>query len=487
MADFSSMGQMTGYFAPTRFEADVYDCEVVGRIPHDLSGVFIRLHHDWFYPPLFPDDTALSADGYITSLRFRNGSVDYRGRYIRTERYEQQRAARRSLYGYYRNPFSDDPSVRDPDHPGRRTSANTTPVVIAGRLFATKEEGLPYELDPNSLETLGAVDFDGAWKSQTFTAHPKRDPFTGETFAFGYEASGLTSKDVFVYTFDRQGKITREVRCEVPYTTMMHDMSITAKYIVIPGGGCVTDLNRLYLGKPHWGWDSTKPSYFLVVPRDGSGADYRVFYGAERSIVHTLNAYDEGGEIVLDLPTASGNTWPFFEDVHGKPFVMHQNTIRRVHIDVESASSEVREEELFNIPVTSFTRIDERYFTRPNRYTFVQFADREKPFQGRLPDDPRAQPNNSYGRFDLIERKFVSFFAGEAHVVQEPVFIPRNETSQEGDGYLMGTVHNLADLRTEVVILDASEMTEVARIILPFRNSPQIHGIWASEQELPLL
>jgi carotenoid cleavage dioxygenase len=487
MSNFSSMKQMKGYFSPTRFEADIFDCEVHGEVPKELDGVFYRLHHDWFYPPLFPDDTHLSADGYMSALRFRDGCVDYRGRYVRTDRYQRQRSARRSLYGYYRNPYSDDASVRDLGRPGRRTTANTTPVVIAGRLFATKEEGLPYEIDPNTLDTLGECDFGGQWQSETFTAHPKRDPDSGETFAFGFEAMGITSRDVFVYTFDRQGRITREVRCQAPYTTMLHDMSITADYIIIPGGGCVTNIERLKQGKPHWGWDSDKPCFFLVIPRTGDGSDYRLFFGPQRALVHTLNAHDKGNKIVLDLPAASGNTWPFFDDIHGKPFVMHENTIRRVVMDLGSADNKIHEEELFSLPVTSFTRIDERFFTKPNRYTFVQFADRQKPFNATLPDDPRAQPNNSYGRFDLVERSMKSYFAGPAHVLQEPVFVPRSNDAPEGDGYLLGTVHNLAEMRTEIVVVNSESMQALAHIVLPFRNALQIHGIWADARELPLV
>ena len=198
MADFSLTHPLSGFFAPTRFEAEVTDCIVVGEIPKTLDGAFYRMHGDWIYAPRFKDEASLSADGYISMFRFADGSVDYRGRYVRTDRYKTQIAARRQLYGYYRNPHTDDAEVRDVDNPGRRTAANTTPVILAGKLYATKEEGLPYEIDPNSLETLGETDFDGEWKSQTFTAHPKLDPATGETFAFGYEATGLASTDIYL-------------------------------------------------------------------------------------------------------------------------------------------------------------------------------------------------------------------------------------------------------------------------------------------------
>ena len=50
--------------------------------------------------------------------------------------------------------------------------------------------------------------------------------------------------------------------------------------------------------------------------------------------------------------------------------------------------------------MTSFTRIDERWTGRKNRYIFVQYADPSKPFAAKLPNDPRAQPNNCIARFD---------------------------------------------------------------------------------------
>jgi carotenoid cleavage dioxygenase-like enzyme len=486
VADFSLTHSLSGFFAPTRFEADIVDCVVTGTIPAELDGAFYRMHGDWIYAPKFADEASLSADGYISMFRFRGGSVDYRGRYVRTERYQRQVAARRQLYGYYRNPHTDDPEVRDPQHPGRRTSANTTPVILAGRLYATKEEGLPYELDPNTLETLGETDFDGAWQSQTFTAHPKFDPATGETFAFGYEATGLASRDVYVCSFDRARNVTWEVRFEVPYTSMLHDMALTQDYLIIPGGGTVTSVERLESGRPHWAWDATKPSYYAFIPRGGRAEDIRWFEGGQRSIVHTANAWTDGDIVVMDAPVADGNTWPWFEDVHGAPFAMNAFTIRRLTFDLSGNDAQVKEEALFDNDVTSFTRIDDRFTMVPNRYIWVQYVDAGKPFDASLPNDSRLRPVNSYGRFDVIERSITSWFAGPHHVLQEPTFVPRTPDAVEGDGFLLGTAHNLVEMRSELVIVDAVTMEECARVILPFRNAYQVHGVWASPQDLPL-
>jgi carotenoid cleavage dioxygenase-like enzyme len=486
MVDFSGKAGARGFNAPTRFEADVYDCEVFGQVPRELDGVFYRLHGEWLYPPKDPAEPYLSADGYISMFRIKDGHADYRGRFVRTGRLENEIKAGRRLYGCYRNPFDDDVSVRDPERPHLRTVANTSPVILAGRLYATKEDGLPHEIDPNTLETIGPTDFDGTWKSQTFIAHPKRDPVSGETVAFGYEASGLASRDSFLATFDRSGVITHATRFELPYVSMIHDMAITQSHVIIPGGGFVTSMDYIKAGKPHWGWDSTLPSFYGVIPRGADGQEIRWFYGPERVTMHTANAWSEGDKVILEAPLGEGNYWPFFPDIHGAAFEPRPQLIRRLTFDLGSKDDRVQEEILVSTPVTSFTRIDDRRLSLPYRHVYVQFADPDRPYDAKRAGDPGGAINNCFGRFDLRDRTMSAYFAGETCVVQEPSFAPRPGSVDEGDGYLIGTAHNLAERRSELVILDAPSMSELARIILPFRNGPQVHGVWASAADLPL-
>ena len=61
---------------------------------------------------MFADDAPFNEDGYISRFQFANGRVDYKGRWIKTPRFLNNRAAGRQLYGYYRNAFTDDPQVR---------------------------------------------------------------------------------------------------------------------------------------------------------------------------------------------------------------------------------------------------------------------------------------------------------------------------------------------------------------------------------------
>src|SRR5438270_11472742 len=119
-----------------------------------------------------------------------------------------------------------------------------------------------------------------------------------------------------------------------------------------------------------------------------------------------------------------------------------------------------KEELAFDPKVTNITRIGQPFAALPKRFVWVQFVEGNKPFDAELPDDSRLRPVNSYGRFDVIDRTVKSWFAGPHHILQEPTFVPRSTDAAEGDGYLLGTVHNLAEVRSELVIVDAATMAE---------------------------
>ena len=68
--------------------------------------------------------------------------------------------------------------------------ANTNIVWHGGKLLALEEGHAPFEMDPNTLESIGAWTFDGKLVGP-MTAHPKMDPETGEMVFFGYNATGV--------------------------------------------------------------------------------------------------------------------------------------------------------------------------------------------------------------------------------------------------------------------------------------------------------
>ena len=485
MVDFSNQPTMKGFFAPTRFEADVYDCEVIGKVPTDMNGAFVRLGGDWLYPPKFADDSPFSEDGYINMFRFKNGIVDYKGRWVKTPRFKADLAAHTQLFGKYRNPFTDDPSVRGLD----RTVQNTTPLAFAGKLFTLKEDSLPYEIDCNTLDTKGPWNFHGKYRSLTFTAHPKVDPVTGEMICYGYEATGLETNDVFLYTIDKTGHVTRELRFKVPYVSMVHDIGLTQKHVIIPVFGFVTSMERLKEGKVHWGWDSNAPAYVGIVPRDGEAKDIRWFKGPERATVHTLNGRTEGDKVILEAPIYDYDPFPFFPPVDGSPWnaAKAKAYIRRNTFDLNSKDDRFTEEKLFERNVSDLGRIDDRYLSLPYRYAYTAYSDPTRPYDEARAGNLRGRVSNCYGRFDLATGQMNSYFVGDTHSLQEVCFVPKSKNAAEGEGYVIGMASNYAEMRSELIIADAQHLEEgdIARVILPFRATAQVHGRWVDEDQLP--
>jgi len=144
------------------------------------------------------------------------------------------------------------------------------------------------------------------------------------------------------------------------------------------------------------------------------------------------------------------------------------------------------EEKLFEMNVSDLGRVDDRYMTQPYRYAFTAYADKQRPFEEWKAGNLGGRVNNCYGRFDLATGKMNSYFAGPTHSLQEVCFVPR-KNGAEGEGYIMGVASNYAEMRSELIIADAQRLEEgdVARVILPFRATAQVHGRWVDESELP--
>jgi carotenoid cleavage dioxygenase len=485
--NFHSDPAATGFFAPARFEADVFDCEVEGRIPADLDGAFYRVGPDHFYPPKFRDDANLfHGDGHVGMFRIVNGSCDYKSRYVRTPRYLADRKARKQLFGNYRNDATNDPAVR-----GLNSSvANTALVHNAGRLFVLKEDSLPWQIDPNTLETLGNWDFYGKYTGKTFSAHPKIDPLTGDLLTFGYEATGLLSNDVYFYVIGKDGHVKQELRFKAPVVSMMHDMAVTRDHIIFNTCGFTTSKSWLDAGKVHWGWDAKLPTYVGILPRNGTARDLRWFKGPTRAAIHILNAETRGSKVIVETPVSDANPFPFFPQVDGSPWdaARARTMLRRWTFDLDSSHDGFTEEILFPDIAGTLPRIDERYWSLPYRYGYVGYHDALRPYDEARAGVPRARVTNSYARMDLRSGKVDSYFAGSTHSLSEVQFVPRGKGAAEGDGYLIGHAANFAERCSELIIADATRPADgdIARIRLPFRAHPQVHGWWVDAADLPL-
>jgi carotenoid cleavage dioxygenase-like enzyme len=469
MAKFPKIPMFEGIHAPSRIEVDIHDLEVEGDIPADLDGAFYRVAPDFQYPPRFENDVPFNADGTVSMFRFRNGRVDLKHRYVRTDRFQLEREAGRALFGRYRNPFTDEPCVQGKN----RGLANTNVLVHNGVLFAMKEDSPPVAMDPLTLETIGNWNFGGALDSQTFTAHPKIDPETGQMLAFAFGAKGLMSRDAVYYEISSTGRITREVWFEMPYYCMLHDFGVTRDYVVFPIIPVVGTIELLKAGLPHYGWDSTKDIYLGVLPRDGESRDIRWFHAPNQFASHVMNAFNDGAKVHIDMPVAESTMFPFFPDVAGTPWHPQKamSRVTRWTVDMGSKSDTFRSAEQLTDFVGEFPRMDDRYIAAPYRHGWLLG------FWG---------VRSALGHVDHAIGKTSSWEAGEKTSLQEPCFLPKPNSVAEGDGYVIQVATHHDEMRTDVYLYEALRIEEgpFAKLKLPLRLRPGYHGSWATGEQI---
>ena len=473
-----------GFFAPSRIEADVFELELEGTLPPELDGAFYRAAADTQFSPRREDDIYINGDGMITMLRFENGHADLRTRYVRTRRFQLERAARRALFGAYRNPFTDDPIVAGVDD----GNANTSIVWHAGRLLALKEAALPYELDPVTLETRGVYDFDGQIPGRTFSAHPKIDPVTGEMIAFSYNSSGRPDPYINLYVISRGGQVTRSERFLAPYSSMVHDWLVTREHMVITFSPMICDWERLKDEPQYFVWDPPKGTHVAVIPRAEGVAGIRWFSSPLVMETHSLNAWTTGDSLVADHFVANSGWFSQFPKTTEGPMREQPPFAQRWTFDLRAgaphwtaSSATFTTEQLFDFP-GDMPRVDPRALMEPTRHSWIGCMN---PALGPMPEfGPMGPPFNSIVHRDDHTGLQTGYFVGEHSAPEEPVFVPRG--SGEGEGWLLSLVGRRAENRNDMVVLDALDVGAgpVATIKIPFRLRYGFHGTWVPGDEL---
>ena len=487
MAHFPETPSFTGFNTPSRVEAEIADLDVKGEIPTELDGAFYRVQPDPQFPPLLGDDIAFNGDGMITMFRFKDGRVDFKQRWAHTDKWKLEREAGRGLFGGYRNPLGDDPSVK-----GKiRGTANTNAFVHGGKLYALKEDSPALAMNPATLETDGYTWFDGKMTGQTFTAHPKIDPRTGNMIAFGYASSGLCSDDATYYEVTPQGELIRELWFKVPYYCMMHDFGITQDYALFHIVPSIGSWERLEKGLPHFGFDTTLPVYLGVLPRRAGATadDIRWFKRDNCFASHVMNAFQDGTKIHFDTPEAKNNMFPFFPDVHGAPFnpMEASSRLTRWTVDLASNSDEFESVERLTETVAEFPRMDDRFAGLPYRYGWMLEMDMRRPVELKGGSAGGMLMNCLFLK-DLKTGAEQHWWCGPVSSLQEPCFIPRSKDAPEGDGWIVQVCNRLEEHRSDLLLFDAVDIEKgpIAEVRIPIRLRFGLHGNWATAEDIGL-
>jgi carotenoid cleavage dioxygenase len=353
-------------------------------------------------------------------------------------------------------------------------TANTSALWHGGKLLILKEDDLPYEMNPHTLETGRKFNYDGQVSSLTFTAHPKVDLSKDELLTFGFQARGDATTDFVYYRIGPDRKVRDEVWFKQPYACLVHDFAVTDKHIVVPFFPLITDLEVLKAGGPYYQWHPDKPTVIAVLPREGGTArDIRWFQGPATSAGHMMNAVTAGNELHLDLCLYEGNCFPFFPTPQGVYTEPVKPILTRLTLDLTGRSDAIKKQPLFPDAPGEMPKTDDRYQGRPYRHGYM--------ITGRSPNG-----GSSLGQYDVQSGRFKIWSPGATSSIHEPQFVPRRPDAEEGDGWMLVIVNRLDQNRSDVVVLDAAEIEAgpIATVRLPVRVRSTFHGTWVPGEQL---
>ena len=485
------------FLAPVSAEVTATDLPVTGHIPEFLDGRYLRNGPN----PVAEVDPAtyhwFTGDGMVHGVGLHGGAAGwYRNRWVRS-------AAVRAALG---EPAAGTHNLRA----GMQSmGANTNVLAHAGKTLALVEGGVAnYELT-DELDTVGPCDFDGTLAGG-YTAHPHRDPRTGELHAVSY--SFARGKTVQYSVIDTHGHARRTVDIEVSGSPMMHDFSLTDKYVVIYDLPVTLDPMQLVPTKaPRWmqlparlvmqavigrvrvpgpiaamvnrnerqayqlpyAWNPRYPARIGVMPREGGNSDVRWFDIEPCYVYHPLNAYSEvrNGSEVLVLDVVRYQRM-FDRDRRGPGDTVPSLDRWTINLATGAVSSECRDDR-----AQEFPRINEALLGSRHRFGYTVGI------EGGFVDSGRKKMSTSLYKHDYATGSSTVAPLDAELLIGEMSFVPRpgdeSATLAEDDGILIGYGYHRGRDEGQLVLLDAQTCESVATVHLPQRVPMGFHGNWA--------
>jgi carotenoid cleavage dioxygenase len=216
-------------------------------------------------------------------------------------------------------------------------------------------------------------------------------------------------------------------------------------------------------------WHPDLPSRFAVVPR--RGGEVRWFEAQPTYVLHWINAYEDGDEVVLD-GFFEGDPEPGKQDGGDRwqtifrYLDLHRLQARPRRWRFNMATGAVKEEDLSD-RCMEFGMINQSFAGRPYRYSYNMTAPR-----GWFLFDGIVKHDNATG-----EQKRFAF--GDGVFGSETPMAPRPGATAEDDGYLLTFTTDVNRDCSEALVLTAQDLDLVARIRLPQRISSGTHSCWA--------
>ena len=461
-------------WTPLLEEVNATELRVIeGTVPTDIDGVYLRNTQNPVFPALgryHPFD----GDGMLHMAAFRDGKVEYRNRFIATKGLNAELERGERLWAG----LMEDPALSTRPgwgaHGGIKDASSTDVVVHAGQALTTYYQcGEGYRLDPQTLEQNGIP----PWSPlDGISAHCKVDEESGELLFFNYSKH---APYMHYGVVDRNDRLVHYVPVPLPGPRLPHDMAFTENFAILNDFPLFWDPELLAQGKHVVRFHRDMPSRFAIIPRRGNPEDIRWFEADPTFVLHFLNAYEDGDEIVLDgyfqdepMPRNFDGAPAGYERMMSYLDQYKMGThLHRWRFNLVTGKTT---EQRMDDRVLEFGMFNQRYASKPYRYAYsaVQV--------------PGIFLFNGYVKHDLVTGESWQIGLPEGQFASEAPFAPRINAKDEDDGYLVSFITNENTQRSEIVLIDCKRFADgpVCRIELPHKLCSGTHSCWANGGDL---
>jgi all-trans-8'-apo-beta-carotenal 15,15'-oxygenase len=442
---------------------------VSGKIPENLKGSLYRNGPARLERGGMQVGHWFDGDGAILAVHFAEGQARATYRYVQTERYLEEEKAGKLIYGNYGMTATG--SWWQRFGKSSKNVANISVLALPDKLLALWEGGLPHALDLETLETYGLENLEGLDRNRSYSAHPKRDPQTGEIFNFG--VSYGKNATLNLYRSDRNGKLIKKNQATLQGLPMIHDFVLAGDYLIF----CVPPLRlnpfpvllNLQSYSDALAWEPQEGTEILVFDRHNLDL-------VSRSVVepwfqwHFGNGYgDRDGHLVFDLiryPDFSTNQ--FLKEVAtGKIKTPAKGTLWQMRLNPQTGEF-IETSQLLDRSA-EFPSVAPAQVGENARYTYLSV---------RHSEDQQTELFDAIARYDNQTHTLTEADLGTNRYPMEPLFAP--DPTNPDLGYVITVVFDGDRECSEVWIFDSDRLDgePVCRLALPSIVPMGFHGTW---------
>ncbi len=466
-ADLAPLIERAFSFVPRELDYVIEDIE--GRIPPFVRGSYFLNGPARFVRGDVSYDHWLDGDGMICALHFDDEKVRFVNRFVRSKKFVTEEAEGRAIFRAFGTSFDGDQLKR-----GLMTESpvNVSVYSFAGKLLAFGEQGMPYQLDPNTLETVGQFDFGGAVNDITpFAAHPKIDPRTGEMFSFGVSFSARDPL-LNLYRFDKDAQLIYRSRLRLDFAASIHDFGLSENYAVFYVSPYILDMQLLAReGKnlqESLVWQPSLGSRLLIADRE-TGKLVCTLPVGNSYCLHFINCFESDGFLNVDLLELER---PVYEDYQPITEMFTNNFTdfpARFVVDLQNKKI-VEKISLDCGSMPDFPSIAPQNLTREySDFWMLGMSNAER--HGRKFFDQIVHAGWSGNKTDIYTTEPNKYVGGE------PVFIP--DPKAENEGVVICQIFDAENLTTAFALFDANNVKAGAVALLKLKK-PVSFGFHAS-------